>query len=466
MMHEIEISEQVGSVLWGLRKGAGHKYIRRVPKPSGGYRYYYRTSGVTRAVAGEDLRTGAKFKITHEGRPGHFEVVDRFGDTLTLRHDESGGTMEVSAAQLGRLLQREHADVVQAARSSAIRRVEAARKHGTAKQVARMEAQARNVGVGGLREQGVPPHQAASIVLTARLGELYANKALSAYHRGDEENTQYYTDIAQQTWSDLAYALRQIGARLDNKKLVEMGQSVGFETKSGKFTRDLADALGVKSSGRFFEAGDIVVEPRPGFFQDIEARGLVAYSAHDLEPLTASDHVPHGPLVLESKDRAAEMESERKEAEKRANAKAAAEKRAKLNAEKRARARAAEILKDRHEPGAPLPTREQEIRDTFKLTPSDRRIVSRLLSAPLMTMAELRQIPRGQRVRLSPVLSERTFYEDDGGPLFDAREVGRVVTLSDAGAAIAERHGIGSAASIIRARDAAIDAKRAELGAR
>jgi hypothetical protein len=43
----------------GLLKAVGHKYIRRVPKPGGGYKYFYRESAAAReAVAGEEVRLG------------------------------------------------------------------------------------------------------------------------------------------------------------------------------------------------------------------------------------------------------------------------------------------------------------------------------------------------------------------------------------------------------------------------
>ena len=84
----IEVSEKAAALLMSLGrvllKGRTHKYIRRVPKPGGGYRYYYKTSGVTRSVK-DDLAEGAKFRLTHEGQEGHFEVVGRSGDTVTLR---------------------------------------------------------------------------------------------------------------------------------------------------------------------------------------------------------------------------------------------------------------------------------------------------------------------------------------------------------------------------------------------
>ncbi|MCA9542866.1 MAG: hypothetical protein KC613_00705, partial [Myxococcales bacterium] len=146
----IEVSEKAAALLMSLGrvllKGRTHKYIRRVPKPGGGYRYYYKTSGVTRSVK-DDLAEGAKFRLTHEGQEGHFEVVGRSGDTVTLRHDESGGTMRVSAADLADLLQREHADVVQAQRERTAKRLAQARKTGTPKQIARMEAEAKRFGV-------------------------------------------------------------------------------------------------------------------------------------------------------------------------------------------------------------------------------------------------------------------------------------------------------------------------------
>ena len=145
-MREVELSEAIGALMWGLRKGAGHKYIRRVPKAGGGYRYYYRVSGVTRDV-GADLQAGAKFRLTHDGQEGHFEVTGRSGDRVTLRHDESGGTMTVSASELGALLHREHADVVTAKRKAVARDLAQARKTGSAKQIARLEAEAKRHGV-------------------------------------------------------------------------------------------------------------------------------------------------------------------------------------------------------------------------------------------------------------------------------------------------------------------------------
>lgn len=146
----IELTEAVGGRAWrdhGLRKGASHKYIRRVPKPGGGYRYYYRATGATRAV-GADLVPGAKFNLSHDGQAGHFEVVRRAGNQVVLRHDESGGTMTVDAGDLGDLLKREHADIVGAAQARAKRDLEAARKHGSPKQIARQEARAKRLGVG------------------------------------------------------------------------------------------------------------------------------------------------------------------------------------------------------------------------------------------------------------------------------------------------------------------------------
>jgi len=58
-----ELSEEVGAAAW-LRKGRTHKYVRRVPKPGGGYRYYYRTG--KRPIAEQDRDAkGQKFDLTH-----------------------------------------------------------------------------------------------------------------------------------------------------------------------------------------------------------------------------------------------------------------------------------------------------------------------------------------------------------------------------------------------------------------
>lgn len=81
-------------VLGALAKAAkgerrtGAKYIRRVPKPGGGYRYYYAESAAARsATEGEDVRVGEKTVRVHKVHEHGIEVEDDKGKR-TVTHDE------------------------------------------------------------------------------------------------------------------------------------------------------------------------------------------------------------------------------------------------------------------------------------------------------------------------------------------------------------------------------------------
>lgn len=93
-----------------LIKGAGHKYIKRIPtgKPKPKYRYIYREPKTKQLVQDEHLVEGAKFKVEHNGQLGHFEVRghDKDKGVVTVRHDESGRTVHMKAKDLHRMIER------------------------------------------------------------------------------------------------------------------------------------------------------------------------------------------------------------------------------------------------------------------------------------------------------------------------------------------------------------------------
>jgi hypothetical protein len=95
-----------------LLKAAGHKYIKRVltgkPKPK--YRYYYRVPKTKGLIGSSDLHAGAKLKVEHAGREGHFEVVsfDRKKGLVRVRHDESGREAWIKERDLHRMIQSYH----------------------------------------------------------------------------------------------------------------------------------------------------------------------------------------------------------------------------------------------------------------------------------------------------------------------------------------------------------------------
>lgn len=140
-----------------LIKGAGHKYIRRVPKPGGGYRYYYNVTGGSGGLGHEsEFEAGAAFKIAHGGKHGHFHVVEKTKDgRLKIRHDESGHETMITASTLRGLLHEHHAEAREAHRTRLKGEISAALKHGSKKQQARLLAEARKYGHGDLDQRKV-----------------------------------------------------------------------------------------------------------------------------------------------------------------------------------------------------------------------------------------------------------------------------------------------------------------------
>jgi hypothetical protein len=72
-----------------LFKARPHKYIRRVPKPGGGYRYYYAESALAREVeAGEEVYVGdKKVEVAHVSDDSIRITIDG-GESRTISHDE------------------------------------------------------------------------------------------------------------------------------------------------------------------------------------------------------------------------------------------------------------------------------------------------------------------------------------------------------------------------------------------
>lgn len=69
-----------------IAKGAGHKYLRKVPTghttPTGKpiYRYYYQVTGGHQLGHDEELREGAAFRVKDGDKEGHFHIRAVDGD--------------------------------------------------------------------------------------------------------------------------------------------------------------------------------------------------------------------------------------------------------------------------------------------------------------------------------------------------------------------------------------------------
>ena len=164
---EHEIPEWMGALLDGttdanglLIKGAGHKYLRRVPKAGGGFRYFYNVTGGGGLGHHAEMVAGASFKVKHAGKEGHFHVTADHGEEVTVRHDESGHEQKMSKAALRAMLHAEHAEALGAVKARASKVLEQAKKTGTAKQ---QEKAAALVGKYGGASENRPAASAKEI---------------------------------------------------------------------------------------------------------------------------------------------------------------------------------------------------------------------------------------------------------------------------------------------------------------
>jgi hypothetical protein len=118
-----------------LFKGAGHKYVKRVPtgkftktgKPK--YRYFYNAAAGKGGVhALEHFVVGAGFKA--DG--GHWHITGVDDDRLTIEHDESKATRTITKHELSGMLYAEHKAGIDQHQAERAKRLEAERAEATA----------------------------------------------------------------------------------------------------------------------------------------------------------------------------------------------------------------------------------------------------------------------------------------------------------------------------------------------
>lgn len=129
-----------------LEKGAGHKYMRKVWTGSR-WRYFYSVSGGAGLGHHDEFHEGAKFKLAHGGKAGHFEVTGKTDDgKLKIKHDESGHEEHLHPDALKEMLHREHADALDGHTKKIAQDLKDVAKHGSDKQKARLQAEAGKYG--------------------------------------------------------------------------------------------------------------------------------------------------------------------------------------------------------------------------------------------------------------------------------------------------------------------------------
>lgn len=161
----LELPADYGEVAYALCKSANHKYIKRVPKAGGGYRYFYKVGHGGGVHDEEHMVVGAAFK--HEG--GHWHITDTRKDTdgagkpswgsdglghgdLVIRHDETGETRTVKKSHLSSMLAEHHAPALAEHKAKIMADWSAAHANGASdKQKAKIRARAESAGIGSTK---------------------------------------------------------------------------------------------------------------------------------------------------------------------------------------------------------------------------------------------------------------------------------------------------------------------------
>ncbi len=137
----------------GLLKSASHRYIKRVPKAGGGYRYFYHV-GHGSGVAHEDhFVPGASFRF--DG--GHYHIKSEEGGKLVIEHDETKERKTVSKTELRSMLTSHHEPAIKAHREKVAGMLAEARANkASPKQIAKLEARAKAAGIKTTTKKQAP----------------------------------------------------------------------------------------------------------------------------------------------------------------------------------------------------------------------------------------------------------------------------------------------------------------------
>lgn len=192
----VELPEAYGARLYALAKGIGHKYIKRIPKSGGGYRYFYKVGHGGTVANSDHFVEGAAFQ--HDG--GHFHIKGVDGDKLTIEHDETGEKKTVTKNELRGMLAKHHSSELAAHHS---------RKSATGAARMAREKQARPPGHGDrtvvfFADKSGQPRDHAAKWRVVEAADLHASHLPSSgfkpnpnYPEGVQERV-YHSDKAEQ----------------------------------------------------------------------------------------------------------------------------------------------------------------------------------------------------------------------------------------------------------------------------
>lgn len=304
-----------------LEKGAGHKYLRRIPtgKPRPRYRYIYRDPKTKQLVADEHLVAGSKFKVEHQGQKGHFEVRahDKGKGVVTVRHDESGRTVHLKSKDLHRMLQR------QMSQRTREELTEYAPRGGVGGEPLRLRTQETQTRIPGTGKADFPqpdkPAKAAPQLKRATMGDLGTGGYDSI--EGFSQDVRDLEAQAAKMKGDRTFAIiPQSGGFVLASKAKTSGTGVGDSTevfmRGGDRGKEIQQ---VKAEYVLMEASDVVASHDPKSFGERkdyptgvqerryhaiqEEQGKIDRIARNLEPAivvnTNPDAINGAPVVTE-----------------------------------------------------------------------------------------------------------------------------------------------------------------------
>lgn len=188
----------------GLLKGATHKYIKRVPKAGGGYRYFYHVGHGGGVQMEEHFVPGASFQ--HEG--GHYHIKSAEGGKLVIEHDETKERKTVSKSELRQMLEAHHEPAIKAHREKVAGMLAEARANkASPKQIAKLEARARAVGVETQGKRKAPPSKPKEGA--TRDEHLAAHMAASDHHEFESDQLINEAQNREEDTGKRATALRE-----------------------------------------------------------------------------------------------------------------------------------------------------------------------------------------------------------------------------------------------------------------
>lgn len=252
-----------------MEKGAGHKYIKRVPAgttKSGKqrFRYFYHVAHGGGVHAEDHFVEGASFKHGD----GHYHVTKSEGGHVEIKHDESGHTERLSKTALREKLAEHHKEALGKHHAAATKALADAKADGASpKQLARLEKRVGASRVNGKdakaralfadhksksgehhpwdpAERTPPKGKLSAVTAPARVAAVPADLAAAAYG-GDRRRAKAATSGVEDKIESLSADLSKVETAA-NKAAIATALAKYREGYVSRFTAALRAKAGAK----------------------------------------------------------------------------------------------------------------------------------------------------------------------------------------------------------------------------